>query len=158
MIRTTSHRPPRLRGFTLIELMIAIAVVSILGMLAYPSYLDSVRKGRRSDAVAAMMALQQAQERWRSNSAAYSANLGELGIPAVSSAGMYDISVGAAPGGVPMAIAYVATAVGKGGTTQADDKSCRKMSVKLEGGNLSYAGCGACGAFSYEATHLCWAK
>jgi type IV pilus assembly protein PilE len=38
------------KGFTLIELMIVVAVVGILAAIAYPSYQDSVRKSRRADA------------------------------------------------------------------------------------------------------------
>ena len=37
-------------GFTLIELMVAVAVVGILSAIAYPSYLQHVRKSRRADA------------------------------------------------------------------------------------------------------------
>lgn len=51
------------RGFTLIELMIVVAVVGILAAIAYPSYQDSVRKSRRADARAALLELVQFMER-----------------------------------------------------------------------------------------------
>lgn len=61
----------RIAGFTLIELMIVVAVVAILAAIAYPSYNDSVRKGRRGQAKADMMELAQRLERYRTVSNRY---------------------------------------------------------------------------------------
>lgn len=53
-----------MHGFTLIELMITVAIVALLASIAYPAYTDSVLKGRRAEARTALVELMQQQERY----------------------------------------------------------------------------------------------
>lgn len=65
-------------GFTLIELMIVVVIVGILAAIAYPSYMDSVRKSRRADAKAALSNAAQALERYYTEKNTYlNATLGD---------------------------------------------------------------------------------
>jgi type IV pilus assembly protein PilE len=149
------------RGFTLIELMVTIAIVAILAAVALPSFLDSIRKGRRSDAVAALAAVQQAQERWRSNRNAYTAQLTAsasadppgLGQSATSAKGYYAISIDAAGN-----TNYTVTATATTGTSQAGDGACQRLRVRVDGGNIIYGSATAVGEFDESATNPCWAR
>ena len=62
------------QGFTLIELMIVVAVVGILSAVAYPSYKEFVAKGRRAEAKTALMQSQQWMERNYTESYRYDKN------------------------------------------------------------------------------------
>lgn len=58
-------------GFTLIELMITVAIVALLLLLAYPSFTDYLVRGQRLAAIQGLYQLQLAQEEWRINHATY---------------------------------------------------------------------------------------
>lgn len=122
------HSEVRMRGFTLIELMIAVAVVGILAAIAYPGFMAQIRKSRRADGVQALAALQQAQERWRSQNPAYGA-FSDLGLNALSANGYYTLSIS----GKPTETGYVALATGGG--SQASDKAgsvnCNVLTVTV---------------------------
>ncbi len=67
-------------GFTLIELMIAVAIVAILATVAYPAYQDQVRKTRRGNAKADLMELAQFLERNYTAAGAYNVDAGGAAI------------------------------------------------------------------------------
>ena len=80
---------PMMRGLTLVEMLITLAVIGILGTLAYPSYQDHVMRARRSEAFSALSAVAQAQDRWRAKHTQYASSLTDLGVQSTSSPGRY---------------------------------------------------------------------
>lgn len=74
----------RTHGFTLVELMVAVAIIGVLSAIALPSYHDSVRKGRRGDAKGELMRLAQAEEKWRVSHTSYG-TLTDIGGAAANS-------------------------------------------------------------------------
>ena len=68
--------PKCMRGFTLMELMIAIVIIGILAAVAYPGYQNSVRRARRADAQGDLMAFAAGMER------AFTTNNTYLGLTA----------------------------------------------------------------------------
>ena len=143
------HLQGRSAGFTIPELMIALLVLGVLTAVALPSFLDSIRKGRRSEAFAAIAAVQQAQERWRTNNATYTDSTANLKVPSATK--YYDLTVSE-----PSALGYIVTAVGKEGTSQANDAQCRKLGVSVEKGIVQYAGCSSSESCAFAAENTCW--
>ena len=83
------------RGFTLIELMVVLAVAAILSAVAFPSYQSQVAKGRRADAKQALLELAQKLERFNTERGTFAgASLGSGGLyPLVSSGGYYSLAI-----------------------------------------------------------------
>jgi len=76
------------KGFSLIELMVALAIFAVLVTISYPSYLESVRNARRAEAQATLQGLSQAMERFYTNNGTYAAaaaSAADTGAPAIFS-------------------------------------------------------------------------
>jgi len=65
---------PRQGGFTLIEMMVVVAVIGILAAVAYPSYREFVAKAKRADVAAMLSSAQQWMERFYSENFRYDKN------------------------------------------------------------------------------------
>jgi type IV pilus assembly protein PilE len=118
-------------GFTLVELMVVLVIVAILAAVALPAYQQSVRKGRRSDAIDATAAVQQAQERWRANNTTYSDDIaGDLNLAsAVSKSGYYQLSIRNATG-----TGYTLNAAAVSGKGQENDSDCSTLTLTVVNG------------------------
>lgn len=123
----------RQSGFTLIELMIAVVVIGILAAIAIPSYNDYVRKARRADGKAALMALQLAQEKYRANQTTYASTVAAVGVNSVSPEGYYSLSIEN-----PSATGYVAKATAVSGKSQASDTGCTVLTLTFSAGTPAY--------------------
>lgn len=110
------------KGFTLIELMIVVAIVGILASIAYPSYTAYVLRAKRGDAKAGLLSAQLAQEKWRANHTTYG-SITDIGVSNTSPDGYYAIAVFD-----NTASAYTATA-----TPNHADSYCTKLLIDQDG-------------------------
>jgi type IV pilus assembly protein PilE len=138
-------------GFTLVELACVLVALALLAALALPSFVDSLRRARRSEATAALQQLQLAEERWRTDHASYTPALPDLGLPALTGSGYYAIAINAADD-------QGFTADANAAATQLADTSCRVIELVQAGGRVGYASIDASGRLSTASPDPCWAS
>ena len=145
-LRQVPLREPRFarrsRGITLLELIIAMVIVSILASIAIPSYSNYVRQSRRTDAKTALMDMASLEERYFSVNNAYSTATTDLGyggaFPVTVGGGYFVVQApavtlavaptAALPAGTPASFTLEADAIGD----QAND-TCQKFFLTSAG-------------------------
>lgn len=126
----------RQNGFTLVELMVTVAILGIIAGIAYPSFTSYAQKGRRSEAISKLLELQMAQERYRVKQAApiYADSMTKLVGAATLTTTYYSYALS---GVTATAFTVTATPVSPG--AQASDKGCSTIVVTESGPDISTA-------------------
>jgi type IV pilus assembly protein PilE len=130
----------RLAGFTLIESMIAVAILGILISIAYPSYTNYVKQAKRADGKSALLNAQMAQEKYRTTHTTYGTTLEAIDVSGTSPDGYYTIAIA----GTPNATTYTMTATPRSPFT---DSTCGTFAVNQDGK-----------AYTGYASADCWKK
>jgi type IV pilus assembly protein PilE len=156
-------------GFTLIELMIVVVIIAVLAVIALPSFLDSVRKSRRADAITELNKVAQAQERWRANNPNFNnadVSSAATGLRLVTGtavatsftppSGYYSIAIGTTLSSTD----YTATATAAG--AQVSDTNCAAIRLIMASGNVSYWAGTSVATLANSATDAnarkCWSR
>jgi type IV pilus assembly protein PilE len=126
-----NNRTTRTAGFTLIELMVVIAIVGIISAIAFPSYDSYMKKSRRADAKVALSTMADRQERFYLQNNTYSADVDDVG-GAATKEGFYTLSITAA--GVN-GFQLAAEAIGQ----QLNDTDCPNLYLSSTGARESGA-------------------
>jgi type IV pilus assembly protein PilE len=141
MFQRTAQRPSRTIGFSLIELMVTVLIISVLVAIAIPSYIDKVRKSRRTEAKTVLLDLAGREERFFNTNNQYSLLPSDLGYGATAAAfpmqvgsGYYDVNV-VLNAGPPLG--YTLTAYPVAGSDQAKDTHCTLFTLQSTGQQTS---------------------
>jgi len=120
------------RGFTLVELMITVAIVGILAAIAYPSYTQYIVKSNRSAAESFLMSVANKQEQYMLDARQYATTLAALGFSSIPAevSGKYTVAVTANNAATPPSYLITATPTG---TQATRDTKCGAVTIDQAG-------------------------
>ncbi|MFI4867927.1 MAG: type IV pilin protein [Steroidobacterales bacterium] len=146
-------------GFSLIELMIVLAIGALLAAIALPMYTKQVQHSRRVEARTAVLDIAGREERYLSVSGTYTIVPASLGyaagapnFPMAVGNGYYQVNVAVAVPAPPNPPTYTVSATPTAGSSQLKDTACQYFSVDNTGKQFSSA-TGAAGA---DTSTICW--
>jgi type IV pilus assembly protein PilE len=128
-----STKSRRQSGFTLIELMVTVAIVGVLAAVAYPAYQSHLRKGKRAQAQAYLMDLAQREQQYLTDNRAYALDASGTTAAATLSAPV--------PGDV--AKSYTISTAARAGTTPSFLVTATPVGAQAADGTLSIDETGA---------------
>jgi len=120
----------KIKGFTLIELMIVVAIVGILAAIVYPSYSEFVVHSDRGEAQRELVRLANLQEQLFVDRRSYTADMTDLGMgadPYITESDNYSIGAVTANNGAT----YILTATAQGSQTR--DTACNILTINEAG-------------------------
>lgn len=129
--RAPAASPRGSAGFTLVELLIAVAIVGILASVAYPSYQRHVQQARVSDGQAKLMEIASRLERCFTENRSYT-GCDSVSLPVDSEGGFYEVTDSISP------TTYTLTATHSGNQVKAE---CKTMTLNQAGRTTPSTGC-----------------
>jgi type IV pilus assembly protein PilE len=126
---TTQKAKPQYGGFTLVEMVITVAIVGILSAIAYPSYQSAMRKNNRAAAEAYLANVAQKQQQYLLDQRSFASAVSTLSVPTPANVTRYYTIAIAVAAGPPPSFTASATPIG----SQAADLSGQALTITNTG-------------------------
>jgi type IV pilus assembly protein PilE len=123
-----------IRGFTLIELSITLALVVILATTAVAIYTSQILKGRRIDAINALLSISLAEERYRAANTTYGTLAQVWNGVTTTTEGYYTLAISNVTG---TSYTITATAVGQQASDTSNGTSCTPLQIDVSNGTVT---------------------